>query len=254
MQTRDGYGLMRRRRQAAALTAMALAPMLACIGALPSQAAEVDALSRPATVAPAAQPQLQSLTVTAEAAVPVQVDGFTAVELPPPPPPPPVIAPELAPAPAAVGAAAATPAGPAVHWPFPGAVRIAGGYGPRAAPCSGCSTFHDGLDMNPGAGTPIGSIAAGTVTSVTTFDDGGLGVHVMVEHVVDGQMVTSTYGHMAVGSVAVSEGQSVITGQVLGAVGSTGQSTGPHLHLEIHPGGTEAVDPFAWLTRYAGAQ
>ena len=243
------------RRKASAVTAMSLVAALTTIGALPAQAAFLDpgvgTLTPSGTLTggaarPSAGP-VQNLTVTAEAPVTVQTDTFTAKEIPPPP----VI---VAPAATAAAPAEAAPAavGPAVTWPFAGSTRISDGYGPRAAPCGGCSTFHDGLDMNPGAGAPIGSIAAGVVSSVTSFDDGGLGVHVMIDHVVGGQNVTSTYGHMQAGSVAVSEGESVSAGQLIGKVGSTGQSTGPHLHLELHLGGTTAIDPYAWLVEHAG--
>jgi murein DD-endopeptidase MepM/ murein hydrolase activator NlpD len=106
--------------------------------------------------------------------------------------------------------------------------------------------------MNPGQGTPIGAIADGVVSSVTAHDDGGLGVHVMIDHVVAGENVTSTYGHMLAGSAAVSVGQTVSAGQLIGKVGSTGQSTGPHLHLELHLNGVTAIDPYGWLTEHAG--
>lgn len=253
MRKRAGYiAPPSRRRQASAVTAMTFVALLTTMGALPAQAAYVDADGIPASsvnaagrTQPSAEPE-QSITVTAAAPVAVQVDTFAAEEVAPPPP---VVAPAAAAAPAAVAAA---PAGASVRWPFPGTVRISDGYGPRSAPCAGCSTFHDGLDMNPGEGTPIGSIADGVVSSVTAFDDGGLGVHVMIDHVVDGQNVTSTYGHMLAGSAAVSVGQSVVAGQVIGNVGSTGQSTGPHMHLELHLDGVTAIDPYGWLTEHAG--
>ncbi|HYI33368.1 MAG TPA: hypothetical protein VEX88_07905, partial [Glaciibacter sp.] len=82
-------------------------------------------------------------------------DGFT-VTVPPPPPPPP---------PARIQAAA-TPrySGAAIQWPVPSSSRVSGDYGPRIAPCAGCSTFHKGADLTPGLGTPITSIASGVVT------------------------------------------------------------------------------------------
>jgi murein DD-endopeptidase MepM/ murein hydrolase activator NlpD len=240
-----------RRRQASALTAMTLVAMLTTIGALPAQAAYLDSdgvavVAATASVRlPAAGPE-QSITVTAQPPVAVEIDTFTATEIVVPPP---VV---VAPAAAQASAVAAAPSGSGVRWPFPGVTRISSDYGPRSAPCSGCSTFHDGLDMNPGVGTPIGSIADGVVSSVTAFDDGGLGVHVLVDHVVDGQRIVSTYGHMLEGSVVVSVGESVSAGQQLGSVGSTGQSTGPHMHLELHLDGVTAIDPYGWLTEHAG--
>ncbi|QYF73657.1 M23 family metallopeptidase [Cryobacterium sp. PAMC25264] len=238
-------------RGVTAVTAMTVVALLTTMGALPAQAAYVDADGVPARSvgSAAASTRLaaeQSLTVTAEAPIAVEVDTYSA-EVPPPPV---VTAPAAAAAPTPVAVPAPVSAG--VVWPFAGVTRISDGYGPRTAPCSGCSTFHDGLDMNPGEGTPIGSIADGVVSSVTSFDDGGLGVHVSVDHVADGQNVTSTYGHMQSGSVAVSEGQSVSAGQKLGNVGSTGQSTGPHMHLELHLDGVTAIDPYGWLVQHAG--
>jgi murein DD-endopeptidase MepM/ murein hydrolase activator NlpD len=238
---------------------MSLVAALTTVGALPAHAAHLepgvtipvvaDRVAETAAARAAAGP-VQSVTVTAQAPVTVQVDTFTAKEIPPPPPP--VAAPAAVAAVAAgVEAPAAAAAGAAVRWPFVGPTRMSDGFGPRNAPCSGCSSFHDGLDLNPGVGAPIGAIADGIVSSVTAYDNGGLGVHVMIDHVVDGQRVTSTYGHMLSGSAAVSEGQSVTAGQLVGNVGSTGQSTGPHLHLEIYSGST-ALDPYAWLTQHAG--
>jgi len=130
-----------------------------------------------------------------------------------------------------------------IQWPFPGTVPITSGFGPRAV-CSYCSTYHLGIDFTPGAGTPIQAITAGTVSDVVL--GGGLGNHVVIDHVVNGQLVQSVYAHMAWGSIQVAVGQQVDVGTIVGAVGSTGASTGAHLHLEVHVEGTP-VDPFAWL-------
>jgi murein DD-endopeptidase MepM/ murein hydrolase activator NlpD len=77
-------------------------------------------------------------------------------------------------------------------------------------------------------------------------DSGGYGTHVVINHVINGQNVQSTYAHMIVGSPMVSVGQAVVVGQPLGLVGSTGASTGAHLHLGIAVNGA-FVDPLAWL-------
>lgn len=140
-----------------------------------------------------------------------------------------------------------------IQWPFLMGVPISTDFGPRVPPCSGCSSFHDGIDMNPGYNTPIQAIAAGVVTDVSYYDDGGLGVYATIEHQIDGQTITSVYAHMIEGSLLLEPGQQVEVGQQVGNVGNTGQSTGPHLHLEIHVEGT-AVDPYAWLTERVGAQ
>ena len=141
----------------------------------------------------------------------------------------------------------------AVQWPFATGVPISDDFGPRSAPCSGCSTMHKGLDMTPGAGTPIGAIAAGTVIEAVSSDS-GLGVSARIEHVIDGRTYVSVYAHMQFGSLLVSEGQQVQVGQQIGAVGDSGQSTGPHLHLEIWQDDTTPIDPYAWLTSMVGRE
>ena len=137
-----------------------------------------------------------------------------------------------------------------MRWPLPAGTRVASGFGPRVAPTEGASTFHEGVDFDPGNGAQITAIADGTVRLVDPADDGGLGVHVIVDHVIDGELVSSVYGHMQIGSVQVTEGERITAGQAIGKVGSTGVSTGPHLHFEIRLDGTDAVDPFAWLQQH----
>ncbi|GAA3872567.1 hypothetical protein GCM10022381_14520 [Leifsonia kafniensis] len=172
-------------------------------------------------------------------------DGYSAEAAPPPPAP---VAEVAAPVAAAAPAAAV---GGSVRWPFPQAVRISDGFGPRSAPCAGCSSVHDGLDMNAGDGASIGSIADGVVIT-STDDGGGYGAYVEIESVVDGQTVTALYAHMQLGSRGVSVGESVTAGQLVGLVGSTGQATGPHLHLELFYADGVRFDPDAWLTQHAG--
>ncbi|MCS5716106.1 M23 family metallopeptidase [Herbiconiux sp. CPCC 205716] len=137
----------------------------------------------------------------------------------------------------------------AVQWPFPVGVPISDGFGPRSSPGGIGSTNHKGVDFTPGQGKPISAVASGVVRLVNGSDNGGLGVYVVVDHVIDGQNVSSWYGHMLSGSPVVSEGQAVVVGQQLGSVGNTGTSTGAHLHLEIHLDETP-VDPIAWLTAH----
>lgn len=147
--------------------------------------------------------------------------------------------------------AAAAAAAAGVQWPADmSKVTITDGFGPRASPCSGCSSNHRGLDLAGPEGTRLGSIAAGTVVEVVRTDSGGLGAHVVVEHRIDGKQVRSVYGHMVAGSPAVSVGDVVKPGQLVGLLGSTGASTGPHLHLEIIADGTQ-VDPQKFLQKYA---
>lgn len=133
-----------------------------------------------------------------------------------------------------------------IQWPFPVQVPISSGFGPRQVPgCGFCSTFHEGIDFTPGTGVAIGAIADGVVSDVVE-SHAGLGNHVVVDHVVNGKKVQSVYAHMLDGSIRVAIGQQVTVTQELGQVGSTGESTGAHLHLEIHIDGVP-VDPFAWL-------
>jgi murein DD-endopeptidase MepM/ murein hydrolase activator NlpD len=226
--------------------AMAAAALMMITGSVPATAASADVLAD-SVVAPAAR-NVQSLTVAQTAPIVIERDGYTVAAAPAPAP-----APAPAADPAAVPAAPAAPAGPAIQWPVPASTPVSDDYGPRSAPCSGCSTFHKGADLTAGLGAPIQAIADGVVTEVSATDDGGLGVHAVVEHVVDGQTVSSVYGHMIVGSLLVSVGQTVTVGQQVGSLGSTGQSTGPHLHFEILLDGTTPTDPLAWLGAHATA-
>lgn len=139
----------------------------------------------------------------------------------------------------------------AIQWPFAIGVPTTDQFGPRVL-CDGCEvTQHQGVDFTPGRGAPIQIIADGVVRYVEESDD-GLGVHVIVDHQIGGQLVSSVYCHMNFGSVRVSEGESVRVGQIVGTVGETGFAFGPHLHFEIRLGGTDNVDPFAWLQEHAG--
>ena len=133
-----------------------------------------------------------------------------------------------------------------VQWPFAVGVHVGDRFGPRN--CAGCSSNHGGQDFNPGVGAPIQAIADGVV-SYAEDGEGSLGVHMMIDHMIDGQLVTSVYAHMIHGSMLFKEGDVVKVGQVIGKTGSTGMSTGPHLHFEIREGGITGtkVDPLAWL-------
>lgn len=140
----------------------------------------------------------------------------------------------------------------AVQWPFATGVPISSGFGARqVANCGFCSTFHQGLDFIPGAGTPIQIVADGVVSKVEQ-GGGALGYNVWIEHTINGQQVTSVYAHMVAGSIKVTQGETVKVGQQVGNVGSTGNSTGAHLHFEIHLNGVP-VDPYPWLMANAGA-
>ena len=113
-------------------------------------------------------------------------------------------------------------------------------YGWRIHPIWGDRRFHSGVDLAASQGTPIYAIAAGTVTTATYGDANGY--YVSISH---GNGYGSVYCHMT--NYIVSVGDSVSQGQVIGYVGSTGWSTGPHLHFEIHVNGS-AVNPMDYIS------
>ncbi len=117
--------------------------------------------------------------------------------------------------------------------PVPGATSS--GYGMRRHPILGYRRMHSGLDYRAGYGTPIRAVTDGTVIGAGRM--GGCGIAVRLSH---GGGLQTRYCHMS--RMAVSSGQSVRRGQVIGYVGSTGLSTGPHLHFEMYRGG-RAVNP-----------
>ncbi len=136
----------------------------------------------------------------------------------------------------------------AIQWPFPVGVPISAAYGSTSY-LSQFSTPHRGVDLTPGLGAEVHAVAAGTVR-IATEAGGDYGVTVIIDHVIDGQIVSTRYGHMQYGSLRVKQGDTVTAGQVLGAVGQTGKATGPHLHLEVLLGGTAHTDPIEWLKEH----
>jgi murein DD-endopeptidase MepM/ murein hydrolase activator NlpD len=115
-----------------------------------------------------------------------------------------------------------------LYRPVPG--PIGSGFGPRFHPILGYVRMHNGVDMACATGDPIHAAGAGTV--ILAGVKGGYGNAVMIDH--GGGMVT-LYGHQS--ALAVSEGDRVDAGQVIGSCGSTGLSTEPHLHFEVRIGG-----------------
>jgi murein DD-endopeptidase MepM/ murein hydrolase activator NlpD len=133
-----------------------------------------------------------------------------------------------------------------IQWPFAVGVHIGDQFGYRN--CAGCSVNHGGQDFNPGVGAPIQSISDGVV-SFAEDGEGSLGVHMIIDHMIDGELVSSVYAHMIHGSMLFKAGDVIKVGQVIGQTGSTGMSTGPHLHFEIRVGGITGVkvDSLQWL-------
>lgn len=115
-------------------------------------------------------------------------------------------------------------------WPLAVDGRITSGYGIRADPITGEEKMHSGTDIAAAAGTPVLAAAAGTVISADMTDSwgGGYGFHVMIDH---GDGMSTLYGHCSV--LCVNPGQYVQKGEMIARVGSTGNSTGDHLHFEI---------------------
>jgi len=135
----------------------------------------------------------------------------------------------------AAGAAPAPPEQqrPQLAWPAPGAINSP--FGGRR--------HHPGIDIAGATGDPVVAAAAGTVVLAGMAPAGyaGYGNVVLVDH---GQGVATLYAHLS--RVDVAMGQAVTQGQLLGAIGATGEATGPHLHFEVRDGG-HPVDPVPWL-------
>ena len=126
--------------------------------------------------------------------------------------------------------------------------RISSEYGWRKNPVTGVNKLHAGTDFAAPGGTPIYAAASGDV-QVAGWSSGGYGNYVIIYHgkMSDGNQYSTLYGHMR--SVATSAGKYVQQGEIIGYVGSTGNSTGNHLHLEVWKGGSKAnaVNPRGYI-------
>ena len=121
-------------------------------------------------------------------------------------------------------------------------VYITSPFGWRINPMTGSGLeWHTGTDFRGATGTHVKATLGGTVTEAGWHTNGGGGLRIVVDH---GDGTKSTYNHL--NDIWVEPGQWVDGGQVIGAVGSTGNSTGPHLHFEVLING-EYVDPMEWL-------
>ncbi len=134
--------------------------------------------------------------------------------------------------------------GPELTLPVRG--RVSSGFGPRRHPVDGRPHFHSGIDVAAARGSEVVSPAAGEV--VETGSGGASGRYLRVRH---GDGTVSSYAHLE--RIDVREGDRIEGGQILGTVGTTGRTTGPHLHLSVLREGS-AIDPTAWLENVAGAR
>jgi murein DD-endopeptidase MepM/ murein hydrolase activator NlpD len=114
--------------------------------------------------------------------------------------------------------------------------RIGSGFGYRTDPFYRTQRFHAGIDFTAPRGVEVYATADGTIESVTT-EIWGYGQHIVINH---GNGFTTLYGHLS--KFKVKRGQKVVRGQLIGLVGSTGKSTAPHLHYEVHKNG-EKLNP-----------
>lgn len=124
-------------------------------------------------------------------------------------------------------------------WPCPGYKRISDEYGNRMHPILGVEKFHNGIDLAASTGTPILAAYDGDV--VAADYSGSMGNYIMIDH---GSGLYTIYMHCS--ALYVSKGQSVYKGQNIAAVGSTGRSTGPHLHFSVRLNGNY-VSPWNYL-------
>jgi len=136
-----------------------------------------------------------------------------------------------------IGSSVAELEGAPSLWPVQG--PITSSFGEREDPFNGEGAFHKGIDISAPKGTPIRASADGVVE--TAAMENGYGREVLIDH---GHGMKTLYGHMS--GFTVTEGQSVVRGQVIGYVGSSGRSTGCHLHYEVQINGTP-VNPHKYL-------
>ena len=151
---------------------------------------------------------------------------------PPPPPSPPLL----------------PPASGGLAWPVT-APRVTSPFGLRVHPITGERKLHDGVDLAAACGAPIRAAAAGRVTGIG--DHGPYGLQVTVDHgPIRGIPLATSYSHLS--AFAVTAGQQVKAGQVVGRAGTTGLSTGCHLHFMLAAAG-RVTDPVPWLPTHPAA-
>ena len=137
-----------------------------------------------------------------------------------------------------------SPSASGFMWPCPSSHRITSDFGPRVSPTGGSDTYHNGIDI--GAPTGTGIIAAQSGTVIVSRFSNSAGNYIVINHGKDanGNVICSVYMHASERYVSV--GDSVVQGQTIAAVGSTGYSTGPHLHFAVTVNGSY-VSPWGYV-------
>ncbi|MFC4140666.1 MULTISPECIES: peptidoglycan DD-metalloendopeptidase family protein [unclassified Microbacterium] len=147
-------------------------------------------------------------------------------------------------------ATTAVPAATAFVTPLAGkSYTVSAWQGPRCMPMPGASTSHSGVDLATRNGSPIYAVGAGVVTATVSGSSSVTG-HIDIRHTVGNVTYTTKYLHIWSATTHVKVGQVVKAGQQISSVGTSGNSTGPHLHLELwehQAGGTKLLDPVPWL-------
>ncbi len=133
-----------------------------------------------------------------------------------------------------------------MNWPAPGNYKVSSPYGNRMHPIFHRMRFHSGIDIHANSGDPIAAANGGTV--IYAGSRTGYGNTVIIDH---GGGVTTLYAHIKSRGILVREGQKVAAGDIIAKVGSTGWSTGPHLHFEYRKNG-DTENPLAHLGKKQG--
>lgn len=207
---------------------MTFATLLAISVSVPAYAVTPDASPSTSHGEPSAG--VQSLSVGSAAPVTIQRDRFTAAAAPKPEPKP---VPHTQPASTIVGSIQG--------WARPVSGSISSPFGPRPnAPVGGVSGFHKGTDIAAPCGQPVLAATAGTV--VAAGYQGSYGNWILIDH---GNGIQTGYAHSS--QLLVSVGQRVAAGATIALVGTTGSSTGCHVHFETRVNGTQ-VDPVPFMS------
>ena len=231
------------RRRVSGPATITFVALLAVGGAVPAYAAsavtEVAASSSTGRTASIGGP-VQSLEVSGDATtITVERDGYTSAAAPKPKPAP---KPAPKPKPAAPVKAAAAAAVAVPVWTLPTSGRVSSVFGPRVAPVAGVNPFHKGTDIAAQLGQPVRAAQSGTV--IESGFVGSYGNWVLIDH---GNGIQTGYAHSSQNLVGV--GQHVAAGATIALVGSTGASTGSHVHFEVRVGGTQ-VDPQPFMSSH----